>query len=77
MAQQSPDIIEVLEEILELLRITEDNILNRSTEPAIPETEAMSTAPAVYNENVQASRLKSMVPDSRWFNRDRTKFEDW
>jgi len=57
---------------LGLLRITEDNESNRSTEPATPETEEMSTAlaPAVYNENVQASTLKSMVPDLGWFNGD-------
>jgi len=54
------------------LRITKNNVSNRSTEPAIPETEEMSTAlaPAVYNENAQASTLKSMVLDSEWFNRD-------
>jgi len=54
------------------LRITKNNVSNRSTEPAIPETEEMSTAlaPAVYNENAQANTLKSMVLDSEWFNRD-------
>jgi len=42
---------------LGLLRITKNNVSNRSTEPATPETEKMSTAPApaVYNENTQAS----------------------
>jgi len=73
---QSIDTIEVLEEILGSLRITEDNISNRSTEPATPETDKMLTAsaPAVYNENVPT---KTMVPDPGWFNRDRTKFKDW
>ena len=38
----------------------------------------MSTAPAatpVVNESV--GMLKSMVPDPRWFDGDRTKFENW
>jgi len=52
----------VLEEILGSLRITEDNASNQSTEPAIPETEEMSTVsvPAVYNENILT---KNIVPD--------------
>ena len=76
MAGQSPDAIEVLEEILGSLRITEDNMSNQSTEPAIPKTEEMSTVPVttVHNENVPT---KSMVPDPGWFNGNRTKFEDW
>ena len=75
MAGQSPDPIEVLEEILGSLRITEDNMSNQSTEPAILETEEMSTVlvSAMHNENVT---MKNMVPDPGWFNRDRTKFED-
>jgi len=58
------------------LRITKDNISNRSTEPSIPETEEMLTVPvpAKYNKNVPT---KNMVPDPGWFNGDRTKFEDW
>jgi len=54
MAEQSPDTIEVLEEILGLLRITKDNVSNRSIEPTIPETEEMLIVPApvVYNENI-------------------------
>jgi len=65
-----------LEEILESLRITEDNVLNRSTEPATSETDKMSIAPAlaVYNENVPT---KTMVSDPGWFDGDRTKFKDW
>ena len=77
MAWQNLDTIEALEEILGLLRITKDNISNRSTEPATLETEEILTTPAVYNENAQASMLKSMVPDPGWFDRDWTKFEDW
>ena len=39
----------------------------------------MSVAPAAVtaNENVQAGMPKSMVPDPGWFDRDRSKFEDW
>ena len=76
MAGQSVDAIEVLEEILGSLRITEDNVSNRSTKLATPETDKMSTAPvpAVYNESVPT---KTMVPDPGWFDGNRTKFEDW
>ena len=75
MAGQSPDAIEALEEILESLRITKDNVSNQSTELATPETEEMSTAPvlAVYNENIPT---KNIVPDQRWFDGDKTKFKD-
>jgi len=57
---------------LRLLRITEDNVSNRSTEPATPETKEMSTAPApaIYNENAQASTPKSMILDPREFDRN-------
>ena len=70
------DAIEALEEILGSLRITEDNVSNRSTEPAIPETDEMLTVPipVVYNENVST---KNMVSDPGWFNGNRTKFKDW
>jgi len=63
---------------LGLLRITEDNISNRSTKLATSETEEMLTAPvlAVYNENIQTTTPKSMVPDLEWFDGNRTKFED-
>ena len=78
MAGQNVDTIEALEEILGSLRITKDNMSNRSTESATPETDRMSTAPApvpvVYNKSIPT---KTMVPDPGWFDRDRTKFEDW
>ena len=76
MAGRNKNAIEALEKILRLLRITKDNVSNRSTEPATLETDRMSTAlaPAVYNKN---ALTKAMVPDLGWFNGDRTKFEDW
>jgi len=76
MAGQSPDIIEVLEEILGSLRITEDSMSNQSTELETPETEEMSIAPVptVHNKNIS---MKNMVPDPEWFDGDRMKFEDW
>ena len=41
----------------------------------------MSVAPATMatavSENIQAGLLKNMVPDSEWFDGDRSKFEDW
>ena len=79
MARQSQNIIEELEEILGLLRITKDNISNRTTEPTTLETEEMLTAPAPagYNENVLTTMPKSMVSDPGWFDGNKTKFEDW
>ena len=78
IAQQSPDTIEALEEILGSLKITKANVSNKRTEPVILETlEAMLKAPAVYNETVQTVTLKSMVPDLGQFDKDNTKFEDW
>ena len=78
MVRQSPDTIEALEEILGSLRITEENTLNRSTEPATSETsEEMSTVLAEYHKIAQAVISKSMVLDLEQFDRDRTKFEDW
>jgi len=64
---------------LGLLRITKDNVLNKNIEPATPETEEMLTAlaPAVYNKNIQTTAPNSMVSDLRWFDGDRTKFENW
>jgi len=78
MAEQSPDAIEVLEEILRSLTINKDNVSNKNIELVTPETEEMSIAPAlaVYNENVQTMTPKSMVPDLEWFDGDRTKFKD-
>ena len=64
MAGRNKDTIEALEEILGSLRITKDNVSNRSTEPATPETNKMSTAsapaPAVYNESIPTNTI---VPD--------------
>ena len=79
IAGQSPDTIEVLKEILGSLRITKDNMLNKSTELAIPETKEMLTAPvlAVYNKNIQTITPKSIVPDLGQFDGDRTKFKNW
>ena len=36
-----------------------------------------ATTAAAVNENVQAGLPKNMVPDSGWFDGDRSKFEDW
>ena len=61
MAGQSKDAIEALEEILGSLRITENNMSNRTTKPATPETVRMLTAPApaVYNESVPTETMVS------------------
>jgi len=64
---------------LELLRITKDNVSNKSTKLATLETEEMLTALVLarYNENIQTITPKSMILDLGWFDGDRTKFEDW
>ena len=36
----------------------------------------IALTPVIHNETVQAVMLKSMVPDSGWFDGDWTKFED-
>ena len=78
MVGQSPDTIKALEEILRSLRITEENVSNKNTELVISETsEEISTTSAVYNKTAQAVMPKSMVSDPGWFNKNRTKFEDW
>jgi len=61
-AGHNTDIIKELEEILGSLRITEDKVLNRSTEPATLEIDEMLTAlvPAVHNKNILT---KTIVPD--------------
>ena len=66
----------MLEEILRSLRITKDNISNRSTEPATLETEEILIASvlAMHNENTV---IKNMIPDPGWFDGDKTKFKDW
>ena len=67
--------IEILKEILRLLKITKEYTLdkNRTTEPAI--LEEMSTASAT-TEIVQTVIPKSMVPDLKWFDEDWMKFKD-
>jgi len=59
------------------LQITEE----ASNEYKQTTTEEMSVAPApvavANSKNIQAEMPKNMVPDPRWFEGDRTKFEDW
>jgi len=59
---------------LELLRITEENTL----EETIEYMDEILVAPALATvQNEQAEMLKSIVPDLKWFNGSRIKFEDW
>jgi len=57
------------------LRITEKDILDRTTETEI--INAMSTAPVPAIHNEQIVMPKSIVSDLRWFDENRMKFEDW
>jgi len=38
---------------------------------------SVALVPAITNNNEQAVMPKSIVPDPKWFNGNRTKFEDW
>jgi len=38
---------------------------------------SVAPVPVTMNMNKQAVIPKNIVPDPEWFNRDRTKFEDW
>ena len=67
--------IEVLSERLGFLKIT--NEASSGTNKQSDEEMSVALAPAIINNNIQAVTPKSMVPDLRWFDRDRTKFEDW
>jgi len=37
----------------------------------------VAPVPVTTNTNKQAIMPKNMVPDSEWFNSNRTKFKDW
>ena len=64
--------IEVLEEILGSLRITEEYILdrNRTTEPTLSKEILTASTLAVYNKTVQVVIPKNMVPDLGWLDGD-------
>ena len=68
--------IEVLEEMLELLKITEEYILDKNIEPVSLEEIFTVLIPVVYNGIAQAVMLKSMVPDPEQFDGDQMKFKD-
>ena len=52
--------------------------MEEASERTTKYTMEMSTAPVPMQENNKQARvLKNMVPDPGWFNRDKTKFEDW
>ena len=66
--------IKTLSKQLELLRITKEDISEETTEY----TDKMLVVLALaIVQNEQVVMLKSMILDSRWFNRNRIKFEDW
>ena len=53
-------------------------IIKEASERMTEYTDEMLTVPVPIQENNgQAGVPKNMVPDSRWFDRNRTKFEDW
>ena len=67
------DNIETLPERLGSLQI-----MNKASEETYEWLdEEISVAPVMMNNNIQATMPKSMVPDPKWFNGDRMKFEDW
>ena len=68
------DDIEALLERLGSLQIT-NKALERKYKQFDKEISA-ALALVTMNNNEQAVISKNMVPDSEWFNRDRTKFKD-
>ena len=65
--------IKVLSEWLEFLQIA-----NEASERITEYTDKMSTAPVPTQENNEQTGVpKNIVLDLGWFNKDRTKFEDW
>ena len=71
--------IEILEDILESLKITKEDILEetRITEITLSNMSRVQIL-AVPAQNIpETVMLKSMVLDPEWFNRDQMKFEDW
>ena len=79
MSSRRTNDVEAISERLESLQITED----ASSKYKRTMTEEMSVAPAPVpmaieiGENISVAMPKNMVPDPRWFDGDRTKFEDW
>jgi len=72
ISSRRTDDIDVLLERLGSLQIT-----NKASEEYKQSDTEILTAPAPTMNNEQTTMLKSMVPDPGWFNRNRTKFEDW
>jgi len=56
------------------LRITKEDILNKTTE--IETMDKMLTASALAVQNKKAVMQKNIVLDPEWFSRDRIKFKD-
>jgi len=56
------------------LRITKKNTSGETNTEYMDEM-SIILAPVVQNK--QAEILKSIVPDLEWFDRNKTKFEDW
>jgi len=59
------------------LQINEEASMEEYEQTDTEMSVASATTAAAANENVQAGLLKNMVPDPGWFDRDRSKFEDW
>ena len=75
MSSRWTDDIDALSKRLESLQIT-----NKASEKIYEQSDKemfAKPAPVMMNNNKQAVMPKNMVPDSEWFNEDRTKFEDW
>ena len=56
------------------MRITKKNTSGETNTEYMDEM-SIILAPVVQNK--QAEILKSIVPDLEWFDRNKTKFEDW
>jgi len=59
------------------LQINEEASISEYEQTDTEMSVAQATTAAPVSENVQAGLPKNMVLDPRWFDGDRSKFEDW
>ena len=71
------DGIKALSERLRSLQITNKALWEIYEQSNKEMSAAPIPAPAMTNDNGQATMPKNIVPDLGWFDGNRTKFEDW
>ena len=77
MSSRRTNNIEALSEWLGSLQINEEASTEEYEQTDTEMSVVPATTAAAFSKNVQAGLPKNMVPDPRWFDGDRSKFEDW